>query len=1072
MSKVPRFGHLPQEQPNLSDQEERNERVLRQVEDENREFYEFNAQIARNVSLIQTGINEQVAHALTRGRPLPAGGGSPELNRIKEERVRNKLYRAVQGNENYETELGEERVRNKLYRAVQGNENYETELGEDSLHYQGSEGVEHMESPLPRRVGRQFVRVLRGVGSMIGTSPYIEAQINKRFGKNPSLEAQRLFVANRLTEPLTLIQSTNPTRYDEIMARIGLIAGAPIADATNRLSQLTLSELRNLRKWCRKANPPEPLSEERAFLDLLLVANSDQESGDEAGSAEVYNHQPLREFWNMLVTGSPECKALADQVKAALEDNSLYQLQTSQETTMFMAELRGRLYFLIATGEAPDLNAAAKQVTAEIDTFIKNETLPGAVDAAEAQAIEHLKAETNKIIQTIRQAIAEQSAFVQRRAELLVIEGSGTSSPDDKKKAENERLNVLEPQMAKNVKSLRASVDGLKDLLSLHPKLIDLTAPSYKTLETVLGPFDFNDHDAVDKLHEGFKTIKVAIDDIKPSVNPAKLTPFELTQRFMRKDYMRKHKLDETVYNEEANHYANVKAALRLEKVKSIDIKRTANQQGAEIMDRGVLGRGWNRVKNAVASGQDFIGLEPIDFANMTSDKLLQSVINSDETFSVFNGINKFTTPRRLKHTLNKSGRVVKRETLERFSLILEEAVSRFKKVKPSLEKGLDPDDWDLENLIEVLKKVKIEMWSREFLDKVNQTAEPGEREKVLVKMLRESRTQERQVEESLTKDVKNPDAMWRVLLVKNDLKRILNKKSLEGLNKLKTAGIEEKRARISKMETEMNALPEADPNRLRLTREVQNLRDEISTVDKQIAQSKDLYERVEAAKKYIDENNLSRREKREYLQSVGLTQVFNKMSTNFRLQKGWHYTKQGAKAFWSGTKTSWNWSRKKFLNAATARSLAKKSFSVGRMIATPVTAPLGFAWKYGTFPVRLIGRAMVRTTHMPKRLLGQFNRNFMRSYLKDRILEYEKRIDKLVARQKRLQAKISGMPYSWDKKRAARKINSIEEQIYELNGAANEYRKIAAEKQLNLGPIALYSEAANDNGEVISKAA
>jgi hypothetical protein len=291
--------------------------------------------------------------------------------------------------------------------------------------------------------------------------------------------------------------------------------------------------------------------------------------------------------------------------------------------------------------------------------------------------------------------------------------------------------------------------------------------------------------------------------------------------------------------------------------------------------------------------------------------------------------------------------------------------------------------------------------------------------------------------------------------LVKDELKLMLDQKELESMNKVKMAGIESKKKRMKKMVGEMNVLDQADPDKERLLKEVNNLKVEIDLVEKQISQSKDLYDRVEEARAYIRDNDLNRKEKKLYIQEMGLTQVFDKMGTNFRMQRAWHHTKRGAKWVGGKIKAGWAWSRENVIN----REKAGKAFSIGRVIATPVTWPLGKAWKWGTFPFRLAGRAVVRGTHMPKRLAGVFSDSMMRSYLRDRMIDLSEDIAQITTKQAKLQGKVEKAHYSWDKKRLNGRINKLEEEKQDLLENLEEYKKIATERKINVGALALNKE-------------
>ncbi len=1200
MAKTPIFAEQPKQHPNLPDSQEGNERLLRQAEDENREFYELNQLLAGNVTNLQTGINEQILHALTRGRPAAPAGTNAAADRVKEERVQAELYRAVQGNETYETELGE-----------------------DSRHYLGSVNVQHLQRNLQRRMGRQVVRVARGAAAMVGFNNLVEANLNNRFGPNRNLIARRAFVAQRLIPELAALPAG---QQNAVRTQLGLPIATPVNNVAAAMGGATLSVLRNLRDFCMA--PPAPLTPipiygNEAFLDLMLLVDLDQRVTSKVGLAEVYEEQTLRAFWNDLEFGaaaSPQTQAMKNTVEASLEPNSLFPLKNSPDSTALMAELRARIHLYMTRPPAvlpPNLRDwACQQVDDEIQDIMANEVPEGQLTPEDNARIGTCRSEITPIITQAAngatglgplnanvtnlttalaaaradvpvEEAAQVAATAARRAQIATeladlntrlaarraqvatdltdlhsrlpaidarinaayamlttpglnaveyraaneayklillekrsiidriaaLEKEEPKSLTDRIAAlENEDLklqvdpvpsprltaardlvNSLTTQLTQATTELQNAIDAVRTagdrmatILRTGNALAFANDPANVALIAVAGRGNMNIFDLLADptvpLADNIPGITAALGQLQNNVinrlevlaRPRiRLTPFQLLQRLMRRDYARENELDVSEYNEEANQYAALKAAMRVEDVKSVDRMRSANDRAAEYMRRGLARRGWDRLKKVVSKSQDIVGLEAIDFTNMTADKLLKQVINSSPDFAVFRGVDKFTTTRDLRHILNKKGQKVPREVIERFTRILEEALSRYKMVVPDLDKGVNSEDWDLEILIEPLKKLKLEMWAEDLVAQANASNTPN-REQGLVALLRGCREREEQIEDEIVEEVKHPDAAWRVQLVKKNLKRILNREAMEGLNKIKQEGIEEKKKRIAQLETQLAANPEGSRARVKIQQDIDNLRSAINVAEGQIAQAADLHDRVNKAREYIRNNKLSRREKREYLESVGLTQVFDKMSQNFRMENAWNATKKAsktaAKAFWNGSSKAWKWSRKKFLNAATAKSIGSKTFSIGRLAATPITAPLGWAWKAGTFPFRLTGRAMSRSVDAPWWLAGQVNKTSLRRFYRTRVIDETSRMEKLVTRRNKLIKSLESAPYSWDKKRIADRMNRLEERIYAINTTANEVRKTALENKVDLGEMAVYSEVANDNGEIVIK--
>lgn len=1091
MAKTPNLPPYPVDHPNLSSEEESNERALIQAENDNREFNEMNQQFARRVTELQTGINERIVHALTRGMPAHALAGSNIADRVKEERVQAELYRDTQG---YETS--------------------ETELREDPKHYRGSETVRYLDRNWPRRMGTQFARVARGAASMVGFNNIVERRVNLRFGRNRNIMARRQFVVARLHGELNRLGAfqltTIATELANTAYRLGVAPPAATVPAISAiLVSANLTELRHLEDLCNQPPAPIPIVGNVAYRDLMSLVDVDQRISAKIGLKEVYDTEELRSFLDRLEFGRPAIPARAavppvigppprPAIRAipavparpvvprarnlkrtllnTLEPNSLFPLKNQKpkdnpDGIALTAEVRSRILMFVRIGLAADENEAYSMVRKEIKDIVDNEVANIPRTPEEREAIANLQREVSRIVRQVRQYLTELQTT---RLRIVAINATlrTVGLPAAVQSRLHNELTRLSATVAERTGQIQTLAQELEDLFNANQinHQTRWPAPNNAILNALATPNFLRPANRIPDLITQFNAMSSDVaHNIDTVVKPkkAKLTPFQLLQRLMRRDYMREHQLNPKEYNEEANHYATIKAALRVEDVKSVDRMRSANARAAEYINRGLVRRGYDRFKKAISRTQEFVGLEAIDFENMTATRLLEQVINSSPEFRVFTGINKFTTTRDLRFILKKTGKKVPREVVERFAATLEEALNRYKAVVPALDKGLNTEDWDLEQIIEPLKKLKVELWAEELLTQVN--ASPAERrELAMVQLLRGSREREKQIEDEITKDVEHPDAPWRVQLAKKELKKILNKESLDGLTKIKEAGIEEKKHRITKLEQKLNALPENDTKRVRLQQDITNLRDEINVVENQIAGAADMYEKVKNAREYIKANDLGRRAKREYLASVGLTQVFDKMSQNFRMQDTWAATKRGAKAFWGGTKKVWNWSRKKFLNAKTAKSVGSKTFSVLRLGATPITAPMGWAWKAGTFPFRLVGRAMSRSVDAPWWMAGQVSDTALRRFYRVRAIDEKERLDVLVTKRNKYIKKLDTAPYSWDKKRIADKMNRLEEKIYRINGILNDVRRTAVENKVYLGEMAVYSEVANDNGKII----
>lgn len=1052
MPKTPIFGELPKEHPIHDVEQERSERTLHRVEDENREFNEISREMAADISILQLGIHEKLARTIAQGVNKVAGE-TATLTRLKEEKVQSGLYRAVQGNEVYETEFGE-----------------------DSKNYMGSANVRHMESGMPRRMVNQMSRVGHGIVAIVGGNNFVEAEVDKRFGENRNVVNRHAFVAGKLRPVLERLAVTSPTELRELYKEIGVPTIPPslksrIGIFINMVAGAGLLKLRTLRGLSGN------LFDSDAFKDLMLLAKVDQESTTESGLEAVYDHEKLREEWEGWRGKTPD---LTNAITNMLVPNSLFPLEDNNEGKALLGELRVRLAMEKATGttgnvlkELEKINSDERPMELELKARIDNcrsgmlPLLKEGIDLVVAATDLDLKINAPVTSKTPGLNAQVKVAGDEVVAEKAKIVAPATSTPElaaleaklVKVTADRDAANA---ELGKTYASLKVNAKKSLEVMAAA-KAVDLLETidfsglgKMNVFAAILKAPDLTAH--LGAIIKGFAEINTKI---LPKLDTlltthGTFTPFVLLQRLLRRDYMKSAGIDPSETNEEANHYATLKAGLRVEDIVSIDRKRSANDQAAEFLDRGILARGGNKLRLAVAKGQDFVGLEPFNIQYQTADRILEQIIGSRPEFAVFKGVNKFTTTRDLRQVLNKTGAEVSPETLARFAETVEEAISKYKHVPPSLEKGLNPEDWDLEGTVSILKKLRIEMWSRKQLAEVRK-AGTGSSELALVALLKGAREIDQNISKSIRDEVKHPDAVWRKFLAKDALKSMLNEKELAAWKKIREAGIENLKNERTKKNTEMTGLAADDVKRQKLVREIENLDAEIKVIDDQIKESTDLYDKVEKARVYIRENKLSRKEKKLYLKELGLTQIFDKMSTNFRLQRAWHYTKKGGAA-------AWKWSREKFLNMDSVKSGLKKTFSVGRVAATPVTWGIGMAWKVGTFPARMAYRALRRSTHMPKRFAGIFSKSMMRSYLRDRIGDLDQRMADIAEKQAKLAAKIPEATYSWDKKRLMKKINALEDQKVDLMADSAEYKKIAAEKQLNLGSFAIYGAPANDN--------
>ena len=1052
MPLVPKFGPLPKNHKVLSSEEEKGERLQTDVEDENRDFYEANLRYAANVSRLQTGVNEEVA------RTLLGGPGAPGqlLDRLKEERVQSELYRAVQGGRTYETEP-----------------NVSGRLREDGQYYEGSENALYLNSNRAGKFGRQFMRVIRGAGTMIGVNSFVEAAVDRRFGRNRDIGARMAFVANQMVPELTTMEATRNAHFNQIATLLGVPVPCTVPDLVAAFSaprRATHTTLWRIREYCRDPATLDDFRNDRAFRNMMLLVETSDRASNRIGIEAVNDFQGLREFHDEMVAGGGNRAALMQRITETLEDSALFPLEKNSEGKILLADLRSRYQFNIDNGDTPD--NSANRILGELEEIRASELENAPQTVANTNTIN----EVNRIIGELRQNRQRlMSSFTNLNILATRIAGGLVGAPltaaqTQQATAVGEHVN-LEQNYQDLFRTLNATVlripgapafTGIETAFIAAAVTLPPTPAAVLLAPMPLPPPPFYDHLLASGGVFGTLLGRIPANYLSLLTSRIRVSSFVLLQRFLRRDYLRDHNLtDATLYSEEANKYAALKAGLRLEDVENIDIARSANNKAAEFLNKGLIRRAGDNLKRKVAGVQNFIGLEPFNIRTMTADSLVEQIVQSHADFHVFKGVNRFTSTRDLRAILNATGKKVPPEVVERFTQTLAEAVSQYKAVIPTLNGEVQAGNWDVENLIEVLKKFRKEQWINRYLERLDAEGAP-DREQAFLRILREGRIEEKRISSEILKDVKDPDAMWRKFIFKDELKKVLDKETLDGTQKLKEAGIASREKEISRKEAEANALPDGDPKKQKLQVEIANQRASIATIRRQIEDSADLYQRVDDAKKYIAEKKLGRADKKAYLAQVGLTQVFDKMGTNFRLQRYWAATKKAAK--WTGGKISdaWSWSREKFLNADTAKYLGVRALSITRLAATPLTTPLGWAWKAGTLPIRLTGRALLGVARVPSKIWRMMSISSKRIYLRDKKMILSEEYQDILDKQAKLQSRMAKAPYRWDKRRIMRQINNLEEDKIAINNQMHELAKYATKSKIPFDTIG-FTPAAGD---------
>lgn len=500
------------------------------------------------------------------------------------------------------------------------------------------------------------------------------------------------------------------------------------------------------------------------------------------------------------------------------------------------------------------------------------------------------------------------------------------------------------------------------------------------------------------------KTTIAAVGGGAPTVGPAeKVSPFVLLQRLLRREYCARRHLDPKNFSLEADNFSSIQAALRVADVKkNVDMFRSSNDKAAEL---------------ALGSAEK----------KPDTNKILADIIKNHVEFKIFAGVNKYTTRREIRQIVNRAGVDVAGPVLERFIAVLQEALSRFKKGRRIEGTDFAAQDWDLEELVLVLQTLKAEQWSESMIAKV--VDDPGTNmEEKLIKVMQDSREKEEEVADEIMADVTSPDAIWKVMAAKNELKKILNKGSLQGRLDFNKSVIEAKKLQISQ-------LPPGDVQK-------KVIEDEIKALERNDKSSVDLAARVTAARKHIAEKKLSGKARDAYIDAIGLAGVWDKMGATF----WWEDKKEAAGKWWSEKKEALGkWWNKKSPESKTD----SKVWSIFKRGVSPATGLGGLAYDAGTFIPRLVFRGLAGAARLPKRMVGLVSDSAMHSYLTDRLIALSEEINEIDDTIVKLNQKLARAPYGWDKRRINRKINSLNLAKAKLSARISELHNKASERKL-----------------------
>lgn len=1095
MAYTPKFTGVAKDDEPINRNSDESDRVLQEVDRENEKYYLEQAEIARNITRIKTGVKASTTASLKR----KAGAANDnEVDILATERVQNELYKAVEGNEVYEED--------KIYGS--GRDAHGRPLGPDYVdnkNRKNSLSTEYFRSGFWAKRGMNARKYARGLWAGIGGKNLAESEVARRFGdikEQKTVNERVRFTAMRMQPVLEDFLNRLPLFYDQIVMALG--CGNRVDQVIEALAHADRQTLLNLRVITRQGSNEQPLLDNAIFEDLLLIKDLAARENAKAGMESVYDPERLHDFFNGIRFADSVAanvappngvsvnfsngfinpkKELGEAFEEIIKRYSMWPLHKHPEGQALMAQLEFRLrsikidpkyqnYLGSVIGLSPlQVNEFARALTLRDELLSIDQETPFQIDKSEEERRKEVNElqktvleDGNKIDSSYNSLIGLKDAIdkvrIDESAVLATINGmTATNTPaynsaselhkkliKDRKKLEEtfeeefNKLHKLESDFKQDVIKLKLALETMKRDSSKKISFIDDVLKATPTIRTDITGVGLAAGPAgVDKLHSSlygksadfWLNFQSQIDDSQGELY--RLTPFQLLQRMLRREYLERRdpEHDPKHFHERAARYSLLNAAMRVQEVKNVDLYRHGNKKVAEYLKQGRLGRlerAGDRIASSANAAGHAIGIELIEGDRKSADSVLEQIIQYKEAqFGVFRGINKYTTPRDLRKILYERTEQVPQEVMEEFIAILEgvlEGVKTGDKGRTLLIHG----DWDLESLIVNLQRFKLERWSQNYIDKVVKA--DGNKEYVMLEMIKEQREEEEKINKEIHSRVKSPDAMWKKQLSKNSIKQILNEEMTGAREKIKGVGMDKKKKDIERLEKQMEGLEDSDARKIALKREVENLRDSIRITEKEIGESRDLLDRTKEFKKVLEEKDLSRREAKMLAAEMGIAQVYDKMGMNFRLERYWKKIKKGAEWTLDKGKKGWNWSRAKFLNGDTAR----KTFSLARVGATPLTYPAGVAWKVGTFPFRLVGRAASGVVGIPGGIWRSLSASSMRAYVRERTFQLNERIAKLNAKKAILNADMAKVPYGWDKTRLRKRIYDLDDQIADLN--------------------------------------
>ncbi|MBD3270635.1 hypothetical protein GF376_03860 [Candidatus Peregrinibacteria bacterium] len=963
--------------------------------------YEADIRTANRHRVIMENIND-ISSVVARDVEGVLGVGNMEAGVLKDrnptERIDQKLLR--------------ERIRNQLYK--QAEKELTNEYTESSLIYKAYLG------------GRNLVRA---ASTLVGGSNRIEARVSKKYGPNWSVSGAivglsaketKEFVANRVLNELLL--KLNTTQLNMACMHLGIVQGSHVNAIRNALLRADINQLEAIQNHSFTAPFVNQFTNNEAFNDFIFIAKTLADETRKVSSMIIYDEtrtQKKFDEWFQMSLGTDE-KAIADIVNEMLEPYSLQPIAKNSESKALLAELEGQVTENNSDEVLKMLRSIYENEVENVDRLNEKEI---ALKTSLERNFERIK-EVHQALLRIYQELEKINNAIANGG----LNPSTLSSMETKRNSMKLTINGLESEFIRSMKSFLGIINTIPAFSIPSGTPLDdwnniKSNGNFTTSTDVeLNNLQINSFLANVLRSSGGKYIELTNqlnNQVFPNIkSKQKISPFELLQKIKRREYCKDNNLDPSIHQEEAERFAAMNAQNLVEDVdENVNLFRYGNRSIAKIEAENLIFRTIQRMvgrkgslahlEASIGKAQRAIGLEPITINKMSARDLIDHIVNTDQKFKPFKGLNKFSNTAEIRKMILDSGENVSVNTLEEFIHILQEEIKSDR---------VAVYDWNIEDALIALRKLKNELWTREFIEKVKEEHGQMPAPKVFAKMLKEARQERKKIDQGIQKLAERPGASYKRFLSKTKLVEILTEKNYEIYKQNKKGKMSELKSRISALEKQSENFEDGSSEKATLNKQISELKSEVANLNQEFEQALSLKERVDALNDEVEKKKLGYFATKKLFKEHGLSLVHRKMAMNWRLNKA-------AKSFKSAGTGTYNWSRRKFLNLNTAKNLA----GYGRVGTEIALRPAVWAWKAGTFPFKVVGNSAIRLGRFGVEGAVSFNKKTLRSYLRSRPKTLSAKLYNLERKKYDLRRKIGRAVFSWDKAKYRRRIDNID---------------------------------------------